>query len=198
MPTLMETLGLKSPESDAEALPDVDGSEFDQEPNTEYVKEFGEDFLEDEPPADLHKRRGRPPGKTKAAPVAKVSASQKKAVKVEIMVYAKLAALTFSARDPHCAAVFEAQSEQIADSITDLLARYPGVLDKFQQTGMIGDWLKLFMAVAPVANAVIAHHIIKDPTEGIENGVNNGFYEQQYKPYSPGRNAGNAAAGALG
>lgn len=201
MASLMETLGLKTPdEPDLESLPELDSADQDKEYNNEYAKEFGEEFLEDPAPAEQAKRPGRPRGKSKSYSAPKASKSLKNEVKAELTVYAQMAAMAFAMRDPNCAMVLNAQSEAIADSITDLLARYPGVLEKFHQTGVIGDWLKVFMAVAPVMKAIWSHHIVKDVSPENESPDEYGIPDH-YVPFAgfnPGQHGAATPAGAMG
>ena len=103
----------------------------------------------------------RPSGRT-------VTTTTRKRIAAELQAYIELAAIPVIVRDPICGDAIHAQAEPCAEAIAGILGRYPDLADKFLATGLIGDWIKLAMAIKPIFETVWAHHVTK--TIGAEGG----------------------------
>lgn len=90
-------------------------------------------------------------------------AAQVKLLREELEAYAKLAALTWSVTDEHCAGVLNETSGQIAESLSSLLGRSDWLMERFQTTTMLADVVKLGHALLPLGRAVFAHHLTARP-----------------------------------
>lgn len=118
-----------------------------------------------DPDGGKPRRRGRPP---KAGPRTG-TLKLRKEVAAEIETYIQMVALPLSLRDEHCAGALSGQASAIAGALVDLLSRYPAVLEKFRSSGVFADGFALAIALKPVADAVIAHHInhtVETPHDG--------------------------------
>jgi hypothetical protein len=135
------------------------------DPISEPIVDSGDELFSgmeaDPPPSDMTDF-GKPTKKVrpKAGPRGGTARLRKEAA-AEIETYIQMVALPLSVRDGHCAGALSAQSAEIANALVNVLSRYPGVLEKLRGTGVFGDCLGLAMALKPVAEAIVAHHITK-------------------------------------
>ena len=77
----------------------------------------------------------------------------------ELTSYAKLAALTWSLSDEHCAGVLNETSEAICADLAALAGRSEWVMERFRSTSMLADCMKLLHHAWPLLRAVYAHHV---------------------------------------
>ena len=113
----------------------------------------------------------------------KITPALKRRISGELEVYIDLVAMPIVMRDPVCGGALAEQAKPIADAIAQILSRHPEIAHKFLATGMIGDWLKLFAAVQPIAATVWAHHVTDKPDA--EDG-GDGFDLNNFDPNRPG------------
>jgi hypothetical protein len=67
----------------------------------------------------------------------------------------------WKARDPLCGGVFVTQRPEIADALTDIVCDSADLVDFFTGTGgAFMKYLKLGAALWPVAEVVMAHHVV--------------------------------------
>lgn len=105
-----------------------------------------------------------------ARPVGRPSKSQiEREVSEELEAMMKMMAMLWSVKDPQCGPVLNRQAKDIADSLTDILAKNPKLLQRFKDMSGFGDYGKLLFAILPVIKAVSDHHI----TPGLKK-VDNG------------------------
>lgn len=155
-------------------IPDVSRDEFEDD----FTAEFRDEIEPDLAPGKAKPEKVQP-AKPKPRPV---TAAARKRVADELEAYVKMAALTWSLRDEHCAPVLSDQSRAIADSLATILGRNPALLQWVEHTGMIGDWVKLWMAISPVVSAIREHHITKT-VKSDDGGA--GVDYTQYAAYRP-------------
>lgn len=109
---------------------------------------------------DWHKSAGRkagPPPKGKAPRVTVgIRADIDAKIRFGLMVPGKI----WEARDPLCGGVFVAQSDEIAEALTEIVCDSPDLVAFF--TGPGGGfmrYLKLITVLMPVAQTAMAHHV---------------------------------------
>jgi hypothetical protein len=122
-------------------------------------------------------RAPKPPAAGKPVPVA-----VKRRLTDELEAYAGMAALAWTVRDPVCGPVLNDQARQIAEALAEIIARNAQLVAWIETTGMVGDWVKLWMAIAPVVSAVRAHHITKS-VGGNDEGTDDDL--SRYAVYRP-------------
>lgn len=129
---------------------------------------------------------GAPPAKLAKAPKTSgaITPTLKKRIAAEIEMYIEFAAMPIVLRDPVCGGALHDQAAPIAEAVTQLLSKYPDLAHKFLQTGAVGDWLKLAIALQPVGKTIWEHHVTK-PTE--EVATSDGFDLDQFPAYRPGQ-----------
>jgi len=98
-------------------------------------------------------RRTKPAVGPKTATPAKV----REEIKNEIAVYLKLMAATWGLSCEICGGVADEQVEPMAAGIADMVARSPALVEKFHQTSMLADLIKVLHAAAPIAKAAMKH-----------------------------------------
>lgn len=115
--------------------------------------------------------RGRPKGSTNKA---KSVAPRKNALQAElesnIFMLSSMSAQLWTMKDDVCGPVLFQQSREIAESIADICINYPELCAKLIAMTSFGQYMKLFMAVSPVVQAVMSHHIMQQPEQQV-NGV---------------------------
>ncbi len=116
------------------------------------------DDLDGDMPPDPAPRKPR-------ASVKRASAAKVKIVRDELHVMMMLGAGTLSVRDPYCGGVLNAQSEAIAAALADILATKPAVLRWFEGMSGLGGYMRLFVALKPLVEAIAAHHVTKTVRE---------------------------------
>lgn len=82
-----------------------------------------------------------------------------KEVENEIEAMLMLGSGLWSTRDEECAGVLNKQSKQIAESLAAILAKNPKLLERMRDMTGLGDYMKLAMAILPVAQAINKHHV---------------------------------------
>ena len=93
-------------------------------------------------------------------PVGRPSRSQiEREVSEELEAIMKMIAMGWSVLDTECGPVLSKQAKDIADSLTDILAKNPKLLQRFKDMTGFGDYGKLLFAVLPVIQAVSRHHL---------------------------------------
>ena len=182
MPTLMERLSngktgpkiyVKLPDENAFEIPD-DLSGLDADPAPDATVKQGKR------PARKAQVVGGP-APTRVTPV------MQKRISAEIEAYVEFAALPLLMRDPTCGGALHEQAKPIAEAIAQILSRYPDLAAKFLATGVLGDWLKLGLALQPVLKALWTHHVVKPPEDEQETAVNPNVAETLYPSFRPGR-----------
>lgn len=165
-------------------LDKLTGTDSPDEIRPDLERDFPAD-IRDEIAPDPQPGRARGAKPSKPAPAARrpVTVAVKKRVTDELDAYVKMAALAWSIRDDHCGPVLNEQSRAIAESLAELIARNPALVAWVETSGMIGDWVKLWMAVAPVVSAVREHHVVKKVDDESAGGAPNGFDPTRYAPY---------------
>lgn len=121
---------------------------------------------------------------------ATINATQRKRLVAELEAYAELAALSVIVRDPVCGQAVHDQARPVAEALAAILARYPDMASKILGTGMVGDWLKLLMAVKPIVAAVWSHHIVRpvdSPAEGVTSATPGPADLNLYPAWRPAR-----------
>lgn len=161
------------------------GQEIDSENDTENDQE-----IPDVVPPEWSELTPDPaPGTRKAgAPLVpktygKVTPALKKRIAAEIEAYVEFAAMPVMMRDPTCGGALHEQAKPIADALATILGRYPDMAHKFLATGVLGDWLKLGIALQPVVGAVWSHHVVNQPAQG---GVEDDLDLTGYDEFRPG------------
>ncbi len=137
--------------------PDQDGP--DEEPD---VLDFSE-------PVEPDPKPSRTKSKTKAES-PKVTASLRREIKGKLEVGILFGAAIWAQRDPYCAGVLNAQTEEITDRLTAVVCRSPKMLNWLTSTGEYTDWIMLLTAVTPVITAIWSHHIAGTISEEMING----------------------------
>lgn len=137
-------------------IPDQPRDEFSVEMPDELAAEIAED-----PQPGKGKTPAPKPARTPRPARPRASAAARKRCADELEAFAKMAALALSVRDEHCGGVLNDQSRAIADSLAELLARNPALMQWVESSGMVGDWLKLWFALQPVVMAFRDHHVLK-------------------------------------
>jgi hypothetical protein len=114
-------------------------------------------------------------------------AKQVEQMRDEVDAYLKMAALTWSMRDPECATVLNDSSAQIAESLAGLLGRSDWLMERFQQTTMLADVVKLLHALAPLARSVFSHHLAGrgDIQEGAPERESSATVYEPWRPTVP-------------
>jgi hypothetical protein len=118
----------------------------------------------------------------KPATAGAITPALRKRIAGEIEAYIEMAAIPIVMRDEVCGGAIHAQAKPMADAIANILSRYPDLAHKFLATGVLGDWLKLVLAIKPIAEAIYQHHIVK-PVD--EEAVPDVSYDE-FQPYRPG------------
>lgn len=153
---------LKIVDKSSEEIPEEIGDDFEQ------LEFDGEPFDQDPTPDETAPERNRKVSlKPVPSPAPRVTAKVRKEIAEEIAAYLEVVALTWSLRDEPCASALSDASQNIADKLTNILAKNPRLLTLFRQAGFIGDWVQLYIAAKPVVEAIYRHHV-KRETEGGE------------------------------
>lgn len=147
-------------------LEKLKGNELPSDLGADIPDEIRDEFTPD--PAPGKKRAERAPAAPRTASAKRVTIAAKKQLTDELEAYARLAALGWSTRDQYCGGVLNDQSRAIADALAELLARNPKLVEWVHTTGMLGDWVKLWLAVEPVVSAIRDHHVTKVVAEDDE------------------------------
>lgn len=124
--------------------------------------ELPEELERDPAPAENTRKRRRRKVSEAVRPAGRpVTSTTRKRIAAELQAYIELAAIPVVMKDPLCGGAIHAQAEPCAEAIAGILGRYPDLAEKFLATGLIGDWIKLAMAVKPIVETVWAHHVTK-------------------------------------
>jgi hypothetical protein len=114
--------------------------------------------LSDDPPAHARDDWGaelrREPG------TVKVTAAVRRDIAAKLGIPALVIGTVWEARDPYCGGRFNGQRKATCEAFADIMCDSPFWLDFM--TGPMGGyvkWVKVVTALAPVAGAVIAHHV---------------------------------------
>jgi hypothetical protein len=151
MPGLLDKLRTPTPDDDL-------GPEF----SNGFPDEFDKDPVPGKPgrkPAMAAPAKAA--GQSTRAPRKPAAASVRKQVADELHAYISLAAMTWSLRDPHCGGVLDDNARKMADALAELIARNPKLVEWIHTSGLVGDWMKLFMVFTPLVSAIRDHHITK-------------------------------------
>jgi hypothetical protein len=155
MPTLLERL--KGTEND----PENESVIPDKIPD-EWLDESGQAPVQDPVPGTSKTPR---PKLRQAGTSGNVTPALRKRISAELEAYIEFAAIPIVLRDEVCGGVLHEQARPIADAITAILSRYPDLAHKFLQTGVLGDWLKLGVALQPVLKTMWDHHVKAKPEQ---------------------------------
>lgn len=171
----------------ASLLDRLKGTDNDPEISPEIPDEIPSEWFDGGPPLtpDPVPGSAKPPRQRlrQATTSGNVTPALKKRISAEVAAYVEFAAIPIVMRDPECGGVLHEQAQPIADAITAILSRYPDLAHKFLQTGVLGDWLKLGVALTPVFRAVWAHHFAVKPDEEEESASD----QPIYPAYRPGQ-----------
>lgn len=99
-----------------------------------------------------------------------VSAAVRKRLADELHAYATMVALAWTVRDDYCGPVLNDQARAIAEALADIIGRNPAMVRWVETSGIVGDWMKLSMAIMPVVTAVRQHHIVRSVPSDDEEG----------------------------
>ena len=142
----------------------------DDSGNPEDIIDPLEEKVEDPKPTTKRAPAKPKPDPKPSRPVGRPSKSQiEREVSEELEAMMKMMAMLWSIRDPECGPVLNKQAKDIADSLTDILAKNPKLLQRFKDMSGFGDYGKLLFAVLPVIKAVSNHHITP-ALKKVENG----------------------------
>ncbi len=156
--------------------------EIDPEIPDKIPPEWTRELSQDPPPDTAQAPRKRPRQATTSGPV---TPALKRRIAAELEAYIELAAIPLVMQDETCGGALHEQAEPIAKAIAQILARYPEIAHKFLATGLIGDWLKLLLAIKPVGQAMWKHHVVKPPEQEGETGEQPDY--SAFQPYRPGQ-----------
>lgn len=150
----------------ASLLDKFKGDSPDGQLSVEFSNEFPDEIQQDPAPSKPAKTPRSSASSTTPAKPAKgtrkpATAAVRKQVADELHTYLEMAAMTWGLRDEYCAGVLSDTSQDIADRLADLIAPNPKLVEWLHTSGLVGDWLKLLMAVKPVVSAIKDHHITK-------------------------------------
>jgi hypothetical protein len=122
-----------------------------------------------EDPAPLKpdpKPRAKRPRSRKRAPQTKIND-----VAGEMEALFTLGAGIWSVRDPHCGGVLNSQAKAIAANLAEQLSTSPKIMDWFELSVGVGGWIKVYLTIKPVADAIFSHHITKSVGQEDDGGV---------------------------
>lgn len=140
----------------------------DDEGNPEGITNPIEEVIEDPKPAPKPRSK-RIPRSVPKEPVADPKPAPKigrpsksdleREVAGELQALLMLGSMLWTQIDQECGPVLNTQSKAIGDALAAVLANNPRLLAKFKDATGMGDYIKLAVAIMPVAKAISAHHI---------------------------------------
>lgn len=133
-----------------------------EDAESEVDELLGEDAESIEPDPKPNRTAKASAGK---GPAPKVNAATKKEVRDKLTMLIGFPAAVWMQRDPYCASVLNAQSEEIVDRLAVVACRNRRMLAWLTSTGEYTDWIMLATAVWPVVAAVWSHHIARSVEE---------------------------------
>ena len=121
-------------------------------------------------PAPKPTRAKPKPDPKPSRPIGRPPKSQiEREVSEELEAIMKMIAMGWSVMDQECGPVLNHQAKAIADSLTDILAKNPKLLQRMKDMTGFGDYGKLLFALLPVIQAVSRHHVAPG-LKKVENG----------------------------
>jgi hypothetical protein len=94
-------------------------------------------------------------------PKIAITATVRKDIRAKIALMLGIPAMMIKKRDPWCGTVLVEQVPDIADALADLVADSPDLVEFFTGSGTYMKWLKLAVALQPVAEMGWHHHILR-------------------------------------
>lgn len=142
-----------------------------QDPTSEDVRDLSEEDA-DGPDTEPVEPDPKPNRLKSAGPkdTPKVTAATRREIKSKLEVGILFGAAVWSQRDPYCAGVLSAQTEEIVDRATAVICRSPKMLNWLTSTGEYTDWIMLLTAITPVITAIWAHHVTRSVSEEPSHG----------------------------
>lgn len=111
----------------------------------------------------------------------------------ELTVGIKAVAALWTIRDQHCGPVLNEQARKIAAELAQILAENPTTAAWFEAATGWSTWIKIAVAVGPVADAFVSHHITRDVSrETADEGGDGGFRVEDLPTFHPGERYGAA------
>lgn len=128
----------------------------------------GDDQAEEQLAADPDPGWGEPglgerlmdAAKGSRVPPPKLSPRVRKDVQAKLGLMLSMLAGTWRMRDPLCGGTALEQVPDISDALADIICDSPDLVAWFTSTGNFMKWLKLLMAVQPVAMVGLQHHVL--------------------------------------
>ena len=113
--------------------------------------------------AHLIKRRGRgrPKAEKPAKEPVKVTAAVRNDITGKLAFWLSIPAEPWLRVDPYCGGVYADQVDQIALKMAPLICQSPDLVRWFGKSTTFIMWTELGIAVRPVVEAIIAHHVTK-------------------------------------
>lgn len=108
---------------------------------------------------------------------AKPSVKVKKEIKDTLTLMITLPGGVLNMRDPHCGGILVMQAEAIADALVPIICRNPTMYAYFTAGGNSMDYFTLLMALMPVAQTFIQHHIKKTIDDGEEEDLDYSLFQ---------------------
>ncbi len=93
-------------------------------------------------------------------PAPKASAKVRRDVQAKTALMLQMLAGTWRMRDPLCGGAALDAVPEVSDALADILCDSPDVVAWFTATGGFMKWVKLAMAVQPVATMALQHHVL--------------------------------------
>lgn len=114
------------------------------------------------------KRLGRPPKETKTKEISE---------QIEMMI--TVASIPWAMRDPHCGGALQQQAKPIADALAVQALNSPRLMKWLEAITSPTGWIGIAIAVEPVAQAVVQHHVLprfasryEQEDEGLPSNLN--------------------------
>lgn len=148
----------------ASLLDKLKGDSPDGSLSLEFSSELSDEIEQDPTPSKSARSARSSTSSTTPPKPAKgtrkpATAAIRKQVADELHTYLEMAAMTWGLRDDYCAGALSESSQEIAERLADIIAPNPKLVEWLHTSGLVGDWLKLLMAVKPVVSAIRDHHI---------------------------------------
>jgi hypothetical protein len=182
-------------EPEVSSADDTDLDDLDFEPAPDRSGDGSEALA---PPADLDEAReragrdpeprhlargrgrGRQPGpprtrKDSQPPPIKITNAVKADITGKLAFWLSIPAEPWLRVDPYCGGAYAAQVDEIAVKMAPLVCQSPDLVRWFSKSSTFIMWTELGIAVRPVVEAIIAHHV----TKRISLDSNGGVVEQQ-------------------
>jgi hypothetical protein len=115
----------------------------------------------DPEPAHLNRRKTRTAREPKVKEPVKVTAAVRSDITGKLAFWLSIPAEPWLRVDPYCGGVYADQVDQIAVKMSPLICQSPDLVRWFSKSTTFILWTELGIAVRPVVEAIIAHHVTK-------------------------------------